>query len=361
MKSSWQIATILGIPLKIHWTFTLLFAVLVISTLDPRISLFNVLDWIVFLTLLFFSVLIHELGHAVVAKKFHVKTKDIVFSPLGGVARLSKLPKAPRHEMYIALAGPLTNLVIGIVLGGFLFLEESPKSLLMRWGEVKVIGLNLDHWLPFLFVVNIVMFLFNLLPAFPMDGGRVVRAFLTSYVGRIKATIWASQLGRYIAVLLVVLGVVLEWYIVMIIGFYIFLSSTIEYKFANRNAFWEELSVDDVMHRQIELIDEKGEGISYDERTVKDYYLCCNGERLMGYVSSPMWNSMVSSPRNLKQFKLIDVIQKDFELVDSNMSLIEAFERLNDAKINILFIRKNNEITGYVNKEILLSTMANKN
>jgi len=194
MKKSFQIGTAAGIPLFLHWTFLLIPAYIVLSgTLMGRPA-FGVLADLTLVTMIFACVVLHELGHALAARRFGVQTKDIILMPIGGVARLERMPKRPQEELIVALAGPAVNVVIAAVLllitVPFIGLSGlvNPTSL-----STNLVGKAI--------AVNLAMIVFNMLPAFPMDGGRVLRAILSSRIGHLKATRIAAKVGQTMAVL----------------------------------------------------------------------------------------------------------------------------------------------------------------
>jgi Zn-dependent protease len=138
----------------------------------------------------FGCVLLHELGHALMARRFGINTRDITLYPIGGVARLERMPRAPGAELLIALAGPAVNFVLA---AGLLFL------LFLGAGEVGFMSIP-GVFLETLLSINLMLGLFNLIPAFPMDGGRVLRALLSGWLGRMQATVIAATVGKTLAV-----------------------------------------------------------------------------------------------------------------------------------------------------------------
>ncbi len=182
MLQSWRIGQIGGIDLYLHPTFLF---VLTMGILGGPAYLVLILG-------VFACVLLHEYGHALMARQFGIETEDITLSPIGGVARLRRMPRAPGAEILIALAGPSVNLVIALLIGvGLVALEFAIPSMLetsMAQIAQRLLGINL------------MLALFNLIPAFPMDGGRVVRAILSSHVGRLRATEIAAGIGQTLAV-----------------------------------------------------------------------------------------------------------------------------------------------------------------
>jgi Zn-dependent protease len=176
MRMSWKIGRVAGIDLFLHPTFLLVF----LFTGELPVS---------YVLALFGCVLLHELGHALMARRFGIETTDITLYPIGGVARLQRMPRAAGAELLIALAGPAVNFAIVAALVGLEMLG------LARFEY----GSWLGGLVSYLVLMNLVLGLFNLIPAFPMDGGRVLRALLSGWFGRSRATSIAASVGRALA------------------------------------------------------------------------------------------------------------------------------------------------------------------
>ena len=174
---------------------------------------------------LFLCVVLHEYGHALVAKKFKVNTRDIILSPIGGVARLERLPEKPTQELIIALAGPAVNLILALLLTAVLIMVG------FEWTTVSNPGIltpGLTDYLVIGLYINVMLFGFNLVPAFPMDGGRVLRSLLAIKFGRSKATQIAGWVGRFIALLFIAYGLYNRDYLFAFLGLFIFMMARVE-------------------------------------------------------------------------------------------------------------------------------------
>ncbi|MEQ8849987.1 site-2 protease family protein [Botrimarina sp.] len=201
MGGSARVGKLAGIDLFIHWTFPLLLAWIAISHVMQGDSVGVAVEGVVFVCLLFACVVLHELGHALAARRYGVPTRDITLLPIGGVARLERIPEEPRQELVIAIAGPLVNVVIAAGLFAFLFLASGYTGALPE--ELVGVGGNL---LVKLMWVNVALVVFNMLPAFPMDGGRVLRALLATRMSYSRATEIAARVGQTMAVGFALLG-----------------------------------------------------------------------------------------------------------------------------------------------------------
>lgn len=198
-----------GIELRVHATFVVLLAWFGMAAWQERGTGPAVAGEVLFIVALFACVLLHELGHALTAQRYGIATRDITLLPFGGMARLERMPTESRQELLISLAGPAVNLVLAAVAYGVLALWPSPDPL---------------GFLPRLAVANLAIMGFNLLPAFPMDGGRVLRAVLATRMGRLAATRRAAAIGRGFAVVFVVLGLWVNT-VLLLVGVFVWLAA----------------------------------------------------------------------------------------------------------------------------------------
>ncbi|MBW7906391.1 MAG: site-2 protease family protein [Phycisphaerae bacterium] len=198
MRWSYRIARVAGIDIYVHVTFALLIFVLAIYHYQAGgwLALF---EGIGFVLALFGCVVLHELGHALAARGFGVATRDITLLPIGGLARLERMPARPLQELWVAVAGPLVNVVIAaaLLIGLLLTVQLSPLE------DVASTG---GRFVERLMYVNVFLVVFNMLPAFPMDGGRVLRALLATRLDHARATQIAASIGQAMAVVFGLLG-----------------------------------------------------------------------------------------------------------------------------------------------------------
>jgi Zn-dependent protease len=197
MTWSFPIGSIKGTVIRIHLTFVL-FLLWIGGAHYAQGGSQAAMEGVLFMVLLFACVLLHEFGHVFAARRYGVQTPDITLLPIGGVARLERIPEKPSQELVVALAGPAVNVVIAALL--FLALGGMPSMASM---EVDNPGVSL---LARLASVNVFLVLFNLIPAFPMDGGRALRALLATRMGYSRATQIAASIGQAVAFALGLLG-----------------------------------------------------------------------------------------------------------------------------------------------------------
>lgn len=220
MNWSFTLGTVGKTQLKVHATFFLLLAwVIVAATLDA--GFVAALVSLAFIIAIFGCVVLHELGHATMARRFGIKTPEIVLLPIGGIARLDRMPEDPREEILIAIAGPAVNVAIWLVLVAVLNVPVSLDAL----GSLEDPA---QGFLARLAGVNLILVVFNMIPAFPMDGGRVFRAVLAMFTDRARATQIAAHVGQAVAFLFGFLGLSYGSPILVLIAIFIFFAAGAE-------------------------------------------------------------------------------------------------------------------------------------
>lgn len=200
MKWSWKIAEFRGIGVYVHATFLILIGFVVASHWAVGHDLSKTLEGVAFVLALFTCVVLHEFGHALTAARYGIRTRDITLLPIGGVARLERMPEEPQHELWVALAGPAMNVLIAA--GLFVGLQVFGATI----GPALAFSVTDGSLLERLMYVNLGLAAFNLLPAFPMDGGRVLRALLATRLDYTRATQIAASAGQAMALLFGLIG-----------------------------------------------------------------------------------------------------------------------------------------------------------
>lgn len=246
MKWSWRLARIAGIDVKIHATFLLLLLWIGGSAWADAHSIAAALGGIGFAVLLFAIVVAHELGHAMAARHYGIRTVDITLLPIGGVARLERMPREPRAELVVAIAGPAVNLVLALVFAGLALAIGSP----LVPTDVATPDLPLVSRLVW---TNLALLGFNILPAFPMDGGRVLRAALAMRMDHARATRIAAGLGQAVALGLGFLGL-FGSPVLVFIALFVWMGAASESAAEQIHDVMVGLSVRDAMVRRFETL-----------------------------------------------------------------------------------------------------------
>lgn len=240
MKYSFKIGSAWGIPIELHITFILLMvAVLVLSF--PQLYLF------VLILFLFVFVVFHELAHSVVARHYRIKVRKIVLYPIGGVSEIEEIPDKPSIEWRMAIAGPLTSFVIGglLLVLSRITSPETPAAQFLNPTFTTPRDLT-----PYLAYLNLLLGAFNLIPAFPMDGGRVFRAFLAEHMKYADATKWAAFIGRIFGIGLAVFGLLFSLWLI-IIGLFIYIGASEEAESTIVSTTMARVRVKEVMYPEV--------------------------------------------------------------------------------------------------------------
>jgi Zn-dependent protease len=222
MLRSWKLGRAFGIPLYVHPSFLLLILWVLYQSRDQ--------SWVatgfalVVMLTVFGCIVLHELGHALMARRFGIQTSDITLYPIGGVARLDRLSERPHEELCIALAGPAVNVVIAILLTPvllFMVLTHAsfgdPAKLTLDDGPLTILA----NFFFYVWFTNIGLVIFNMIPAFPMDGGRVLRAVLASGLGQVRATDIAGRIGLVLAIVFAILAIAVPLPFLLLVSFFV--------------------------------------------------------------------------------------------------------------------------------------------
>lgn len=339
MKWSSKIATIAGIGIYIHATFFILIGWIALRHWSTEQSISAVLSGVGFILALFGCVLLHELGHALAAKRYGIPTRDITLLPIGGVARLERMPEEPIQELVVALAGPAVNVVIAAVIWGILALGNAFVPI----EELSVTG---GPFLERLMVVNIFLVVFNLLPAFPMDGGRVLRALLATRLEYTRATHIAAGIGQAMAFAFGFIGLFSNPFL-LFIAFFVWIgaaqeASSVQMKsslggipvYQTMITDFEALSPNDPLSKAVELT------LSGSQ---KDFPVIENG-KVVGVLSQR--DLMAALRQNDDQTQVQQAMDRDFLEVDSHEMLEIALARLQECQCHTLPVVHGNKPVG---------------
>jgi Zn-dependent protease/CBS domain-containing protein len=236
-----------GIDLRIHWTFLLLLLFFAGYGYARFGKLSGALLMSGLIVMLFCFVVLHEYGHSLVAKRLGIEIEDITLLPIGGMARMKTLPERPADEVKIAVAGPLVNVVLASVLYGVAYLGFGSVPLARFPGLLEGGGISLVGVISYLALVNVVLAVFNLIPAFPMDGGRVLRGLLATRMGMARATDVSAMVGQGFAFLFFFYGLLSGNFVLILIALFVFFGAQTEAQTVRQREMMRGLTVEDVM------------------------------------------------------------------------------------------------------------------
>lgn len=310
-----------------------------------------------FIGAMFICVILHEYGHALSARKYGVKTLDIIISPIGGLARLERLPEKPIQELKVAIAGPLVNVVIGLILFIILYVIHHDFSFLIVDENPFDNITTAKGFFGLLVWTNVVLFVFNLIPAFPMDGGRILRALLTMQLGRVRGTHWAALVGRILAIVFIIFAVLIKDYMLIFVGIFVFVMAGAENNQVVVESILDKAVVSDIMKKNFSRIH-----ISEPLQTMFDQYIR-GGEKNYLIFDSMDNISGVMPELFLKQaYKegILDstvaneYMSKKILRVTKDVTLRNLFDKMNKEGIAIAAIEEDGrELIGVVDRSML--------
>lgn len=248
LRGSLRLGSLLGVPVFIHWTFLILIAWLMAGPLMSGTpdAMAQGLRTAGFIAAIFGCIVLHEMGHALAARRYGIATRDITLLPIGGVASLERMPEKPAQELVVALAGPAVNVMIAAIIIPAVLASEGAAAFTdagSSAGGAGAVALHRTHFLAALGATNVFLVVFNMIPALPMDGGRVLRAILAMATDRVKATAIAAAVGQVLAVGFVLFGLFTGHVFLMLIGVFVFLGAGAEAQAEKVKSALDELPV----------------------------------------------------------------------------------------------------------------------
>jgi len=338
-----QIGRILGIPVRVHITFLILVAFIGFAGLvagGPSRALWSM----IFIVALFACVVLHELSHSLVARSYGVRVESITLLPIGGVASMEDMPRKPHEEALMAIVGPLTSLAIAGALyvvanvlhyPGPVAYDHRPLFVMLMWTNVMIAG-------------------FNLLPAFPMDGGRVLRAILAHYMDHVRATNIAVSLGQGFAVMIALAGIFLLnmniW--LVLIAVFIFLGAGQEGQQVRTQAVLEGISAGQAMIRRFETLDRNSPlsvALAYATQGYQHDFPVVEGDTIVGIVTR---QDLLNGLHHLgPQSTVGEVMTTNVCQVPPDANMADVYRRIAQGGCNVILVREGDRISGIVTPE----------
>lgn len=344
MKWSWKIGTFAGIAVYMHATFLLLLGWIALTHWMQYQSLIPTLTGVAFILALFVCVVLHEYGHALAARKFGIATKDITLLPIGGVARLERMPHKPNQELWVAVAGPAVNVVIAALLAAYLFLTS-------HFQPVQQIGLTHGAFLERVMFANLFLVGFNMIPAFPMDGGRVLRAFLAKRMEYAKATRIAASVGQGLAFVFGFLGLFTNPFLVFI-AFFVWIGAAQEATMAQTKSVLGSATAMDAMipeFRTLSPRDELSQAVKFVLNGWQQDFPVVDQGRVVGML---LRTDMIATlARGDVHASVRDAMREDFPVAASREPLQSVFVRFHETEAATVPIVENGRLVGLITLE----------
>lgn len=350
MKGTLKLGKLAGIDLFIHWTFSLLILFIIFTSLRNGYNVIQTLWSIIFILCIFVTVVMHEFGHALAAKNYGIKTKDITLLPIGGLARLEKLPEKPIEELVVAFAGPLVNIILALMTGFFVTVPSNPDALSAQLSG----GVNGTNFLLNFFIVNLALAIFNLIPAFPMDGGRVLRALLSFKFKRHIATKIAARIGQLLALGFIFLGFFSNPFLIFI-GLFVIMGAQMETEYTESKFFLKGYKVRDVIMKQYHSIDANEPlktAITLLLDSQSKIFLITENNEPVGTLNRDQ--IIIALTDHGENVRIRDAMNKNLIFLEVETLLEDIFELVYQNKSNLMLVMENNHIVGTLDTENLL-------
>lgn len=329
--------------MELHFSFLLLMLVIYL------VALFNLIPGVdvvvaVLITLLFVTVVLHELTHSYVAQRYGVEIERIVLLPIGGISSMKELPKDPHQELRIALAGPLVNLVLAAVLYPiFLFLSGTLST------SINFLFYNF-------ILLNLLLGAFNLLPAFPMDGGRVLRAFLAERMNFVKATQLAASIGKQLAIVMAIVGIFINPFLILI-AIFVYMGADQESKIVLVNTLLEGINVQDIMTREVKTVSPTDSVISVLKIMFKHKHMgypVYQNENLLGIIT---FHDLSNIPEDKRDLPVERFMTKDVMVTSPEESVSTILEKLNLSNVGRFPVIEDGKLVGIISKTDIMKAM----
>ncbi|MDQ3393831.1 MAG: site-2 protease family protein [Bacteroidota bacterium] len=347
MNRSFNLGKIAGIKILMHWTFLLLLAWIIFSEVGKGSDTETILITVIFVLSIFFCVVLHELGHSLTAKKFGIGTKKITLLPIGGVASLERMPEDPKQELLIAVAGPAVNVAIAVLLLFFVDFSQYQNA------ENIPTAITPSNFLMFLFSVNVILVVFNAIPAFPMDGGRILRAFLAMRMDRVRATNIAASLGKFFAIAFILLGLFYNFFLIFI-GIFVYFGAYAENTVVQHLELMKGFRVKDAMITNLSVLSPQDTIQDATQRLLAGsdiHFPVVDNGKVLGILTQERLINALQAKKH--ELTVVEVMEKDFESFDVNEKLTNVYAKSQRSKNFFSPVIQNDQLVGVINRENL--------
>ncbi len=343
-RASIRVGRAFGIDVFFHTTFLLLLAVVALFSFYWNKDIASAVEFMALIVALFVCVLLHEFGHALTARRFGIQTREITLLPFGGIANLERLPERPRDEILVAVAGPLVNLVIALAITGGLYLHGWITGQI--WYDLETNPLLLQ-----LLWMNLTLGVFNLLPAFPMDGGRVLRAVLALRLNSLQATRYAARTGQVMAAAFAIVGAIYNP-MLLIIAAFVFLAAGAELRAQEQRALLARGSVKSCMvtrFHALEASDSLSQAVVQLLSGTQQDFPVLFGGRIVGLLTRADLIKALGEQR--QDVCLWMVMRRDVQPISPDAPLVDALNAMQAGGLTALPVIEGEMLVGLITLE----------
>ena len=339
MKWSTKLGTFAGIDVYVHTTFLILIAWVAFAHWQTGHSAAAALEGVAFILALFACVVLHEFGHALTARRLGIKTRDITLLPIGGLARLERMPDDPRQELWVALAGPAVNVVIAALL--FALLQVTGT-----FTPIGTLGVATGSFLERLMMLNVFLVGFNMLPAFPMDGGRVLRAMLAIRMDYTRATQIAANIGQGMAFVFGLLGLFFNPFLIFI-ALFVWIGAGQEAAMTQMKAALGGIPLERAMitdFRTLAPRDSLARAVDLLLSGAQQDFPVVDNTAVVGILTRA--DLLTALARQERDVPVADVMRRDFLVADASDMIDVAFQRLQGHECHIIPVIRSGTLIG---------------
>ncbi|MBE0429037.1 MAG: site-2 protease family protein [Thermoleophilia bacterium] len=357
MKWSFKIGSAFGIELRMHITFFLivLFAAYIWGVLFER-GYQGAVYGAALISVLFACVVIHELAHSLMAIHYGGQVSSITLLPIGGVSLLKNMPEDPMKELVVSVVGPMTNVVIGFLLIPLLYLIPDPVG--GPWGAYADVdlftGISVQAFISYLLFINFVLAFFNMVPAFPLDGGRVLRSILALKMSYVKATRAAVTIGQIFAFILGITGLLLGAWLWIIIAVFIYLGASQEGAGTEMKSILARLKVGQAMAGDVRVLspeDRLSDVVGVALRTYQEDFPVVSDGRIEGMLTR---SGLIKGLHDVgPEASVSEVMTREFPVVRADAPFSEVYVRMNEFGIKAVPVVEDGRLLGMVTMEHL--------
>lgn len=356
MKWSFKVGRLFGIELRIHITFFLIIAYAAyIWGVGYEGGAAGAVYGAFLISLLFVCVVIHEMCHSLMAIHFGGEVSSITLLPIGGVSLLKNMPEEPTKELFVSVVGPLSNVVIAVLLGFvYVLIPNKAETLTAEQFADLITGISFQGLVTYMLIINLLLAVFNLLPAFPLDGGRVLRSILAQRMSYVRATRAAVTAGQVFAFILGIAGLLLGAWLWILIAIFIYMGAEQEGAGAEMKTVLSRLTVGQAATGNVKVLsprDRLSEVVAVVLHAYQEDFPVIDGDRLEGVLTRA--NLIAGLHRLGPEGTVGQIMETDFPVVNPDAPFSEVYQKMNESGIKAIPVVENGKLIGMVTLEHL--------
>lgn len=345
MKYSLSLGKPFGIKIAVHWTFLLLIIWIVAVNVQQGANTAQIIMSILFILALFVCVTLHELGHSLAARRYGIETRSITLLPIGGMANIDDMPEKPKQEIVVTLSGLVVNVVIALLLWAIISIIPGYTF------DASFQSITSENFLILLMYVNLFVVAFNLIPAFPMDGGRILRAALSFRFDRIKATKYSMMAGQVFGVIFALIGLFINPFL-FVIGLFVVIGARMEYTQVKFSSLLVDHKAQDIVMDDYSSLDQEEplkNAVDLLLKSAQTGFLVKEGDEVVGILSK---NDIISGlSKQGKDAPVKEAMTTGFKHVEAGTPLRDIFKTLQREKMDILPVFRDKKLIGVINQD----------